>query len=72
MELNPNNPVTMQMHDHWHKMCAVLMLKTGAHEVDVTPEDVQRLADEGEDCAIQAAYSNKKTRPAKSKDVTER
>lgn len=47
MELNPNHPMTRNMHDHWHKFCALLMLKFGKPHVVITMADVMRL---GDDC----------------------
>lgn len=43
MELNPNHPTTQQLHDHWHKIVAVIMHKLGGDHVVVTVEDMQRL-----------------------------
>ena len=40
-ELNPNHPVTQAMHDHWHKICLLLMRKQGLQRVVITPEDIQ-------------------------------
>lgn len=45
MELNPNHPVLQEAHGNWHKFCAVLMLKFGADEVEITLDDVMRLGD---------------------------
>ena len=45
MEINPNHPVTIEMHDLWHKMVAVLMVKFGVSQVTITSEDVQRFAE---------------------------
>lgn len=43
MELNPNHQVTKAIHDQWHKICAILMMKYGApHEV-ITIEDISKL-----------------------------
>lgn len=35
-ELNPNHPVTRGLHDHWHKLCAILMVKLGVSSVRIT------------------------------------
>jgi len=43
MELNPNHPVTRQMHDHWHKICALLMAKMGEDHVVITTDDLREL-----------------------------
>jgi hypothetical protein len=42
-ELNPNHPVTREMHEQWHKFCALLMLKLGADEIEITIEDIDRM-----------------------------
>jgi hypothetical protein len=41
MELNPNHPVTQEVHDHWHKIVAILLHKFGKREVTITMADVQ-------------------------------
>lgn len=45
MELNPNHPVTQQVHDHWHKIAAILMQKFGKSAVEITEADVLALGD---------------------------
>lgn len=42
-ELNPNHPTTMTMHDHWHKIAAVLMRKFGLEHVVITAADINRI-----------------------------
>lgn len=44
-ELNPTNPVVLQMHDNWHKLCACLMVKFGVSEVRLSTADVLKLAE---------------------------
>ena len=44
MELNPNHKVVRQAHDHWHKIAALIMLKLGKTELEITPEDVNKIA----------------------------
>lgn len=39
-ELNPDNPATRAVHDHWHKIVALVLLRV-ARETGVKPEDVQ-------------------------------
>jgi hypothetical protein len=44
-ELNPNHPVTRTLHDHWHKIAAILLMKLiaddGRHaELEITEQDV--------------------------------
>lgn len=41
MELNPNHPVSQQMHDHWHKICALLMRKMGRDHIVITMVDLR-------------------------------
>ncbi len=43
MELNPNHPVTQEVHDHWHKICAILMMRFGVDAVEITEADVAAL-----------------------------
>ena len=52
MEINPNHPVTMEMHDLWHKMVAVLMVKFGQSRVVITEADVKKFAEEWPDGAV--------------------
>lgn len=49
-ELNPHHPTTKAVHDHWHKIAAVLMLKFGQRDVLLTPKDLAKL--EGSNIAI--------------------
>jgi hypothetical protein len=44
-ELNPNHPVTQEVHDHWHKIVGILMLKIGVAEIEITESDVIALGD---------------------------
>lgn len=39
-ELNPNHPVTQEMHDNWHKIVALIMRKFGVSEVEIGLEDI--------------------------------
>lgn len=49
-ELNPNHPVTREVHDQWHKICFLLMRKMGVTEIAISPDEVTRsLASEGRD-----------------------
>lgn len=45
MELNPNHRALVQAREQWHKFCAILMLKLGRDEVEITMDDVLRLGD---------------------------
>lgn len=44
MNLNPNHPVSQQADGQWHKLLAVVMLKQGLKKVELTIEDVKRVA----------------------------
>jgi hypothetical protein len=44
MELNPNHPVTMAAHDHWHKIVALLMAHFGVNEIEIPLSEVMALA----------------------------
>lgn len=44
MELNPNHKVVQQARDHWHKIAALIMVKLGKSELEITPADVDRIA----------------------------
>lgn len=44
MELNPNHATTQAIHDQWHKIALLIMVKLGHTSVVITPEDVNRLA----------------------------
>lgn len=46
-ELNPNHPVTNEIREQWHKLCAIVMFKLGTDEVKVTSDDIQRFVDSG-------------------------
>lgn len=45
MELNPNHPVTREVHDHWHKIAAILMMRLGVDALEITEDDVRELGD---------------------------
>jgi hypothetical protein len=42
-ELNPNHPVTQAIHDHWHKLCGILVVKLGVTKVEITEQDIHAL-----------------------------
>ena len=46
MELNPNHPVTKQAHDHWHKLCAILMHKFKTDHEVITIADIEEIPDD--------------------------
>lgn len=45
MELNPNHPATREVHDHWHKVVGILMMKLGKTELEITDSDISALGD---------------------------
>lgn len=45
MHLNPHHPTGSGLRDQWHKVAALIMLKLGATEVEITAEDIERLSD---------------------------
>lgn len=44
MELNPNHKVVRQAHYHWHKIAALIMIKLDVKELELTMDDVNKLA----------------------------
>lgn len=52
-ELNPHHPTTKDMHDHWHKIAALLLIHAGQKEVVITAADVAKLEEESVNIAIQ-------------------
>lgn len=42
MEINPNHSVTQALHDQWHAVIAVMMIKLGITEMEITPADIER------------------------------
>lgn len=36
-EVNPNHPVTVEMHEQWHKVAALLMHQFGVTKFRITP-----------------------------------
>jgi hypothetical protein len=42
LELNPNHPVSEGIHDHWHKIAFLLMLRMGCPHVEITAEEIER------------------------------
>jgi hypothetical protein len=41
-EVNPNHPVTMTMHDHWHKVVAILMHQCGLDSFEITAAHLEQ------------------------------
>lgn len=44
MEINPNHKVVRQAHDQWHKIAALIMVKLGKTELELTMADVNKIA----------------------------
>lgn len=42
-ELNPNHPVTRELHDNWHKFAAILMHKFRLRRIAISVEDIDRM-----------------------------
>ena len=46
-ELNPNHGVTQELREQWHKLCALVLFKSGAKEIRITAEDIERFTKSG-------------------------
>lgn len=44
MELNPNHKVVRQAQDNWHKIAALIMVKLGKTELELTMDDINKIA----------------------------
>lgn len=44
MELNPNHKVLRQAHEQWDKIAALIMVKLGVKELQLTIADVNKIA----------------------------
>ncbi len=44
MELNPNHPTTSTMHDHWHKIAAILVNRCPGAKTRVTLAEIHKMA----------------------------
>lgn len=51
-ERNPNHPITRTVHDHWHKIAAIIMLKLNVRTVTITQADLIKFAGEDLDIVI--------------------
>lgn len=58
MEINPNHPVTQEVHDLWHKIAALLVHKTGKKEMTITLDDLQAWERDYPDGAIVIKANN--------------
>jgi hypothetical protein len=44
-ELNPNHPVTRTVHDHWHKICAILLSRPPYNgRTEISEEEIKHWA----------------------------
>ncbi len=58
-ELNPNHPVTVEVREQWHKLCAIALHKLGVSELEITSADICAFAEAlGEGAAIVADARN--------------
>jgi hypothetical protein len=39
-EINPEHRVTSTLHDHWHKLLAVVLFKLKVNEITITAADI--------------------------------
>ena len=58
-ELNPNHPVTKEMREQWHKIVAVLLVKFGKSEIEITEKDIEALTSGGEKAVVADTRNNK-------------
>jgi hypothetical protein len=57
-EINPNHPVTREVHDHWHKIVAILLHKFGYKELRITMADLQACERDFPDGAVVIKANN--------------
>lgn len=43
-ELNPNHPVTVSAHDHWHQIVALIMIQLDETEIEIPLSLIQQIA----------------------------
>jgi hypothetical protein len=46
-EINPNHPVTQEVRDQWHKICAILLNSIGIVEFEITQQMIEKLVASG-------------------------
>lgn len=44
MELNPNHPVTQEVRNQWHKLCALALFINGTPELEITSTDIDEFS----------------------------
>ncbi len=42
-EVNPHHPVTEALHDQWHKICLILMVRLGEKEIVINKADLDQV-----------------------------
>lgn len=52
MELNPEHLTTLAMHDLWHKIVAMLMIRMGTKHVVIGQTDIDNLLNNEDSCVI--------------------
>lgn len=58
-ELNPQHPVTESVHDQWHKLLALTMVKHGWDRLIITHEDIEKLVRKSQSGGINIAVQEK-------------
>lgn len=43
MEINPDHPMTKAMHDQWHKIAVLLMMKLKQRHIEISASDIEKL-----------------------------
>jgi hypothetical protein len=51
-EINPENELVQKLHDHWHKIAALLIFKFKQAEIVITEEDVLAFNEQHPDSAV--------------------
>jgi len=52
-EINPNHPVTRAMHDHWHKIVAILLSRPPYNgRAEITESEIAKWGDKYEGHAV--------------------
>lgn len=58
MELNPNHKVVLQARHQWHKIAALIMVKLGLTELQLTLDDVNKIASGNVNIVLDARGEN--------------
>lgn len=60
-EHNPNHPVTRTVHDHWHKIVAILLSRPPYNgRTEITEEEIQRWSEQFDGYSVVIKYSDRK------------